>query len=737
MHLLGRVAFLYICASLMFIFAAVTVTAQDAPPNTADTDIDRRVESLKTKHKNLKSDVDSVLKRLIVERTKVLADMQRQTREAMAEWENDPNYLNGKGLKAALFNAEAVAEGYGFDVNKLRQLYTLSKEMILGLEMVNKCGVGSPQLDAIGKSVDTVSKTAKGAMEAFGLAANEEERLACVQTEKLNLYREVNRAYIYALTADSAKDAAIGFRRFAGYIQDQSGRDADRLVQNAEQMAEDQDTVMILFEMTPVIGELIDLYRLGTGNDILGEKMNEFDRALTGVLLFTPAIAEQLFKRYPQVFHGMNDFLRETMYPQGGFFDSLIIRSGQELAVIKDKAREIWAYIEPIGTGLGSRVGTRVRTVAGESVEAINRRMQNMSTYSWTRARAIEESNIIPEHMTAMMNVAESQQIVIMLRPFNKMGKQAMQEAVDLAKVSGDWIATKWMDVKPKSAANPILGAGIPVDPSLSKFDVEMSKAIESGSAEAIASVQAKITKMETTMAELFAMRDAKGNPLVGRMVATHKETRGNVVINHQILWATEPSGKKVMGILDDAGDLIDPATGLKYDVDVTTARAVEILTDPHGTKILPDYDTFAVGSKSISGDGVRTASGELIDETTVSVTGLGNIDRRNLDAMTDINNEIIRTTGVKGDLVHHGAANAWIEPPDYPITVIMPGNKVISIPEGPASNRAMWIQEEFHRQTQLGNKGFIPHPSWGWPEYDPRFGYKTQAEKAVMGGGQ
>ena len=336
----------------------------------------------------------------------------------------------------------------------------------------------------------------------------------------------MNRAYIYALTAENARDAAQGFRRYAAHIQGISGTDATILVRQAQQMADDQDTVMILFEMTPVIGDLIDLYRLGTGNEVLGGKLSELDQALTGLFMFTPAIAEQLFKRYPKVFLSMKDFLKENIMPVGGFFDSAIIRAGQELAPIKNKSREIWAYMMPIGKELGERVGKKVRTVAGESVTAIAKRMKDMPTARWSRDMAIEASNIIPGHMDALLDVAAAKQIVIMLRPFNKTGKKAMQEAVDKAKVTGDWIATKWMDVKPKSASNPLLGAGIPINPNLSKFDDELTKALKNANPAEIAEVRRKIKKMKKTMTQLFAKRDLHGNPLVGKATATYKEMK-------------------------------------------------------------------------------------------------------------------------------------------------------------------------------------------------------------------
>lgn len=734
-HKLSVSKILAVLATL-FLFSLEAPAQQNTMGNTSQSNSDNdlaRINSLQKNHEKLQQDTTDLLKRLISERGKLLEKMRLQTREIMAEWENDPEYLNGRGLKAALYNAEAVAEGYGFDVEKLNKMYRLSKKMILGLEMVGKCGEGSPQLKSIGDTVDNVSNLAKGAMDLFGLADNEEERLACVQTEKLKLYREVNRAYIYALTAESANDSAKGFRRYAGYIQTIGGNDATILVRQAEQMASDQDKVMILFELTPVVGELLDLYSLGTGTSALGEKISETERAVIGIFLFTPEIASQLFKRYPSVFLSMKDFMRDLIYPVGGFFDSAIIRSGQELAVVKKKAQEIWDYMIPIGKELGGRVGKKIRVVTGESLEAIARRLEHMPTARWSKELAIEASNIIPEHMNALLKVAREKEIIIMLRPFNKVGKEAMQTAVDKAKITGDWIATKWMDVKPKSASNPLLGAGIPVDPSLSKFDDALQDAIKKGDPAEIAKVEKDISDMKKTMTQLFAKRDLKGNPLVGKMTATYKEMRDGKEIIHDIYWATNSSGKKVMGIMDGAGNLIDPHTLKKFDVGTSKVKKVLILTDPKGTKILPDYDTFAIGSKSISGDGARNAAGELIDESTIYVNKLGNVDRRNLDAMTDINAEIAKATGVKGNLVHHGSANAWTDIPDFPITIITPKGKVISVPKGPPSNPFLWIQDEFHHLTQMGNKGLVPDPSWGWPKYDSRFGYKTPAEKAAM----
>jgi hypothetical protein len=102
--------------AVLLLFPAI-LQAEQHEQQTSDSSV--RITALESKHKHLQQDTSDLLKRLTTERTKILEEMRKEVRGTMVEWENDPSYLNGKGLKAALFNAEAVAEGYGFDVEKL------------------------------------------------------------------------------------------------------------------------------------------------------------------------------------------------------------------------------------------------------------------------------------------------------------------------------------------------------------------------------------------------------------------------------------------------------------------------------------------------------------------------------------------------------------------------------------------------------------------------------------------
>lgn len=700
------------------ISAAIVLTCLSI--NTALAQTTARTASLEQKHQELQKSTEALLKRLIAERTTVLEDMRKKARESMAEWENDPNYLNGKGLKAVLLDAEIVADGYGFDVQKLRQLYQVTKSTILGLEMVAKCGESSPQLGAAGKAIDSVSNTAKGAMDYFGLAANEEERLACVQTAKLNLYREVNRAYVYALTAKTARDSAKGFRQYAGLIQNMSGRDAASIVQQAKDLAANQDDVMLAFELVPVVGEILDMYKLGVGTDVLGTKASDVDRALTGVGLLAPEVVTQLFKRSPEIYLTMKSFISEVVVVKGGFFDSAIIRSGQELAPYKKKAQQVLDAMLVVEKEITEHVGGKVVTVVGESVHAISKRLEKMPTFRMSQAAAKAASNMIPDHMDAMIDVATKTQQILMFRPFNAVGKDAMQNAVDVAKSQG-WrskIVTKSMDIKPKSSSNPLLRAGIPYDPSLSKLNDALIDARKANDPAAIAKAQDDIAEMQKKLEKLFAQVDNNNNPIVDKVPAMFN--------GENVMWAVDTNGDKVMGVVNGQGKLYDPITKTTFDIGTSHPQIVELITDRNQSKVLPDYDLFAIGGTTISGGGrYDSTTGRMVDEAVVfEKNALGNTNTRNLETMTAINHSVAKKSGVKGDVVHHGAANYWTDIPDFPITVVMPNGKVMSIPEGPASNPAQWIQEFFHAQTQAGYKGLVPHSSWGWPDYNPRTGY-------------
>jgi len=684
-----------------------------------------QIRDLQGKQKVLETKTKTLLARLVEERENILEKMRLETIKKMEEWEDDPEYLNGQGLAAAIYNAEEVAKGYGMKVEKLRAMYQATKKMILGLEMTGKCGEGSPHLKDMEEAIDSVSETVRGALDFFGLASNEEERLACVQAEKLKLYREVNRAYIYALTAKSAKDSAKGFRQYAQSILNISGSDAKFLAEQAEKMAKTQDTVVMIFEMTPIIGDLLDLYKLGVGTNALGDKASEFDRALTAVFLFTPGIAEQAFKRYPEIFLGMKSFVGELVQPAGGFFDRLIVKTGKNLSDVKKRAGDLWDEMLRVEKELSGKAAGKVSNVYGESMDAIWARMRRMPGFNATSEMAIQASHMVRSHADAMIEVAARRGEVIMFRPFSAQGTQAMEEAIE----SGNRLVTKWIDVKPKSASNPLLGAAIPINPALSKYEKALREARALKDMEKVAEIQRDIKKMKKEVNSLFAKTDHKGNKLVDKMAATFND--GGV--QKKVLWAPDAEGNVVMGVRNADGKLFDPITNKVFDIDADTAKEVLIFTDPKGGKILPDYDMFAVGSKARPNDRVIAPNGAILDEVSVNAGKQGGLSQLNQQTISDINSTVKVKTGVGGEVVHHGPANFWKDKPDYPITVFMPNSTVKSIPQGPPGDPDKYIKDFFHALKQEGYQGFNPHPAWGWPPYNPRYGYRTVEEAQAL----
>ncbi len=702
-----------------FFVGILSLSTSAIAQNVKNDNLLERAYTLEQKQKGLQDTSDDLLKRLIQEQAKELERMRLKTRSDMDEWENDPDYINGVGLKASLYNAREVALGYGFDVERLQKMYALTKAQILNLEMVGKCGEGDPQLKLMGDTVESISSTTKGAMDWFGFAANEEKRLACVQTQKLKLYKEVNRAYIYALTAKSAQESADSFRNYANIIQRSMGSDASFLVEQAKKRAAEQENVVLIFELTPVVGDLLDLFALGTGTNALGVKLTDAEYAVTMITFLTPEVASQLFKRYPETFTAMKSFVGDLIKPKGGFFDSIIIRTGQEIAPYKEKLRKTFDEMIGLEDEIAEKIVGKVVRVTGESVDAITKRLSKMPPpmRNGLRISVEQASNMIPKHFAAMREVAMKKPggKLLMFRPFNELGFGAMEEAVEVAYKNNRKISTKWMDVKPKSSSNPLLGAGIPADPSLSKLNDALIDAKEVGNLAAIAKAEKEIAEMNKLADDLFTLTDTQGRKIVNKANAKYNEV--------DVMWAVDTDGNKVIGIIDDQGRLYDPLQDKKFEI-TTKPKNVEIILDKNSQKVLPDYDILAVGVKSGNG-----TDGVVVEK----VAGLGNINRQNLETITEINTAVYEKTLVRGDVVHHGAANAWKDPPDYPITAFLPDGSVVSITEGPGNNPALYLKDFIHQQKKLGLTGIDPDPRWEWPSYDPYYGFRTEAEKLAM----
>ena len=200
-------------------------------------------------------------------------------------------------------------------------------------------------------------------------------------------------------------------------------------------------------------------------------------------------------------------------------------------------------------------MGGKVLAVASESIDAVVKRLEKMPTYRMSKQAAIAASNMIPDHMDAMIEVAAKTQQILMFRPFNPLGKDAMQNAVNTAKTQG-WrgkIATKWMDIKPKSASNPLLGAGIPADPALSKLNDPLVAARKANDPAAIAKAEEEIAEMEKKAEKLFAKVDSNNNPIVSKTPALYN--------GQNVMWAVDKEGNKVMGVLNSNGKQIGRAS--------------------------------------------------------------------------------------------------------------------------------------------------------------------------------
>ena len=724
-----------------------------------EVDLSPRIEALNIEHISLESKTNTLLLLLAKEREKLLKEMKGDVLKRLEEWDENPDFMNGMGLRAALATAYEIAEHHGLDVERLKKLLALSSKTIRGFDYHIACGTTSTTLGQMAEGIKDSSDVGKRTMQYYGAVAVEEERIACVTERRLTTYRAMYRNFLRALiTQDSQKsdptgdkghgfkESAKGFRDFADTLQTISGIEAEQLAQEAIAMAEDQDNVMMFFEMVPGVGEMLDIYKLTAGESVLGTKVSAMEKAMTAGFLFTPKFLTLWIKRCPTCVGTMRETLNSVKW---GYFDAAYINKagtnastalGNSLGSIKKWADDSLKKLDDAAkkNPPDSTVNARpARKVPGEHpATAIRKSLEEGGIIKVSKGdyfRMGEEANMMPEHALALSENAMKRQEVYLVRHLSENALNAYRAAYKAATEATALlreIATKPMSVKPKSSDYAILEAGIPIDQYLSKTNELLEDAVGEAAEKLNAEILQKNMYMNGGVEEII---DAAGNktfkrhePLVAPPGASAEEManypfRRTVAQydGHEVLWKTV-DGKRVLGYSKD-GKLFDPFTKATYSLDGTTT--VEILSSEANIKILPDFDLMGVFSTARGMEMTWDNAGNFVDHVMTST--LGAIDRVALDALTAINARVKSLMKVGGDVVHHGPAHFFTAPPDYPLDVFLKDGSYMKVMAGPASDPDRHLKALYHSFQREGIKVPNPPVEWGWPPYDPYTGFR------------
>ena len=736
------------------------------PSALSDTsELSRNIDAAHKQHAKLEKDASVLLLRLVAARRKFLEDMKENVLEQITAWEENPEYLNGRGLKATLIYAYEIAEEKGLDVPRLKKLLESSKKLIRGLEYNIACGKPSTTLGQMANGVAGSSDIGNQTMKYYGLVQLEEERVACVTERRLITYRAMYRNYIKALVTpeaqksdpngdrgDGFKEASKGFRDFANTLVKVAGVEADLLAQEARNIAEDQDNALLVFEVVPVVGELMDIYKLTTGENVLGTQADTFDKAATAAFLFTPKILTVWLKRNPGGIAAMRETLNAFKW---GYFDAPYINgvgknightAWNSLDSMKkwadDSLKKIDEAVKKNPPGNSVNAVKRPKVPGEHPFVALRESLQEggiISVKKFAYQSMADTANMMPEHVMALSKNAVDRQEVYLVRHLSELaleGYKKAYKAATNAQALLKRIATKPMSVKPKSSNFALLQGGIPVDQYLSKTYQGMIK--ETG--EAAAKLEADIIEKNKFMNGYFkdvvdeagnktqtwveALVPPRGAPLDQMDKYPFRRTIAQFD-GQEVLWKME-DGVKVLGVSKE-GKLWDPITKTFVSDSLDDVITVELLSSVDNIKVLPDFDLMGVFSKARGMEPTWNSAGEFVDYVTTGT--LGSIDRIALDAMTAINASVKKMTKVMGDVIHHGPAHFFSAPPDFPLDVFLPDGSFFQILAGPAGNPDKHLKAFYHSQIRQGMKMPKPPAAWGWPPYDPFTGYRGQGQ--------
>ena len=667
--------------------------------------------------KILQGEAQQLLKEIMALRAAELEKMRQKSLKDMDDWQSGLTDLDGQGLKAALANAYAVAEGYGMDVPRLQKLYEATKRVIRRLEFAALCGKDKGFKGQIGDSLKDTAVLGD-VVHFYGMVNEEEQRISCAMEHKRRLYKDTARAFIRALTVKDPAEAARSFREYADNIRNISQADAMALTAEADQLAAEQNLVVRNVELIPLVGDAMDILSASTGEDLAGNKLSKTEQSFILLSILTPEAFEQFGKRFPDALPAMGKFLKKVVMPENGFVDhladtgSVLWFKAKTAAVDLLEAMGETKFVQQAAKSTRSvaELAARAQAKAIKASDEIKRGLGSLPGIGSSRAKAVKQSNMPDVWVDAMSKTAQERGEIILIRPVNKHSRKWLE--------SGEAIG-KSMNVKGKTSDWGPMAGLIPADQSLSKLGKpsvvnaridEMSESIkakilkdsrDAGQeiTEAEAQRQARelarqrvdldISKSNKSIKESLAHPNVKAVPLKkdGMDVVKVVDGEGNVAVVMK---------KKDGSFVTEKGRSYTPPK----DADISQ---VEVLADKHTGKYLAaDADMLGVGTPR--------AQGNIRQGATFDHAGHGGISDAETGTMFGVNVKT-RSEGLGGNVINHGPATRYHDPPDYPVTMFLPDKKgTVVVIESEAD-----LKKVFRTAKQNGMSGLEPHPKWGW----------------------
>jgi len=576
-------------------------------------------------------------------------------------------------LQSGLDRAYRTAKLNGLNVEKLKQLYELSKKVIL-------------RTDFVKKDSKQVISTANSFQQWFDLTganyAKIQEEKAKAQEQKVAFYKKTTIQYIKALMA---RDATVAYGEFSKYVdalRTIQSADAEYLIAQADMLVAEQKLVADLSSGLPLVGEALDVMMIVTGEDLSGQQLSNFERGFAFVALITPEALTQLLKRNPSIAKALGKM---------GSGAKNMSKVAMEKIASQKALKEYMSKLE----GVSDEVLKWRKFYDDKIIEA--KKLASMSsTKRFTKAKNLEDgmgdifarkNNLGDELGDKISQTAKKRDEIIITRPTSD----------DLPTRLGEGAYTKGMNVKGKSANSGIASGYVPAKQKFSKLsDADEIAKFQKKVDESLETVEVDgvtITPQQVSSKQLIVTRDNI------RLEGIEIFKKGS---DESIAVFKTADGKIVTESLEEVSEDILKA------YDVKNAKPFEVLTDMNGNYLAADIDLLTVGSK-------KKAKIMQNDEL------MGNVNHNEMGTIDDMNRATKSKKYKDRQLVHHGGEASFMNKGsklDFPLTAYSPDGKV-AVMKSEAE-----IKAYFHMQ-KLRGYDLQPNPYWGWGKYDPEIGYK------------
>lgn len=717
------------------------------------------------------------------------------------------------GLKVSEINelmaeARSVAAHFGLNVERYGRLYDIGKKAIRESGFVLNDHIPPDQ------KVDLVSRFNAFFTSTAERRAEIAEFRAKLQEYKLGLTKRVTFAYIRALLAapDAVRNCdfqqssetvdfkgqtfrSLGcedpvltnLKKYVQAVQNLAGAEAEFFAGEADYVIAEQTIMNDLAAGIPLLGDAIDLYSIYSGENLAGQCLDRTSLAITAVFSLIPFVPASWWtygiKRFGLEEHISKMTLLAAEWAEygGKNLDGFVAWTGvseRTLANFQEVMfTEINVFSKPFGiSGRGkitkSAQGPLAAKLSADEIAAENLKLvqkakvvfdelpddvraeavrrsknllrENLEKFQKNKKHVVDASNMVPEHIEEFIKLARQEDSIIIFRSVNP----------DATVLIANNAATKWMDVKPKSADWGPHRGYLPFDQNFSKL--RNPDKLKNLNPKQLADAAEKAASFSEKSKKCITNPNCFKIPLELPNKNTVHILQDGV---DQIPVLRTPEGK----YLDP--DLLTEIQGLSGEL-----PPMEVIAGKNAKgELVPltaDYDLLAVGNKKET-------------HLAMSSDATGNITPQEQNIVNGINEAGERAGYTGGDLSHHGPENQFhlsegalsqdpvvtaIHPKDGPVTIprcdrecfvdwcrtskrcgAIPVCRKTSVPDLPClpvdPDRLL---KDFMQQARLdGYTNLRPNATWDWGEANGLSGWAPRvmleydpndASKIVLG---